>query len=144
MSEKVFVSACLCGIRCRYNGKKLEKRKLPVSPENMVLVCPEVLAGMKIPRTPSFFDNDKTGEGVWKGETKVVSEEGEDRTEHLKKGALKALEIATKYGIKKAYLKEKSPSCGVNLVYVGSEKVMGKGVTASLFEQNGIEVIGVD
>lgn len=144
MSEKVLVSACLCGVRCRYNGEILEKREIPVPSENIVLVCPEVLAGMPIPRTPSFFDNEKTGQGVWKGQTKVVSEKGEDRTEHLKKGALKALKIAEKYGIKKAYLKEKSPSCGVNLVYVGSEKVRGKGVTASLFEQNGIEVIGVD
>ncbi len=142
--EKVIVSACLLGLRCRYNGKILEKRQLPVKEEEIILVCPETLAGLKMPRTPSFFNNEKTGKGVLKGETKVVSSDGEDRTEEFLKGSKKALEIAKRYGVKKAYLKERSPSCGVNVVYVNNERKKGMGVTAALFKENGIEVIGVD
>ncbi|BBB33115.1 conserved hypothetical protein [Thermotomaculum hydrothermale] len=138
------MSACLCGVRCRYNGKILEKRDLPVNLENVILICPETLAGLRIPRTPSFFDNEKTGEGVLDGETKVVSIDGEDRTEEFLKGSKKALEIARKYGVKKAYLKERSPSCGVNTVYVNNKRTNGMGVTAALFEREGIEVIGVN
>ena len=143
-SEKVIVSACLFGLRCRYNGKILEKRDLPVKRENAILVCPEMLAGLKIPRTPSFFTNEETGKGVWEGKTRVISSDGEDRTEEFIKGSKKALAIAKKHGIKKAYLKERSPSCGVNVVYVMNERKKGSGVTASLFKDNGIEVIGVD
>jgi len=144
MGEKVIVSACLCGIRCRYNGKILEKRDLPINMEDAILVCPETLAGLKIPRTPSFFSNEKTGEGVLDGETEVVSSDGEDRTDEFIKGSKKALEIAKKYNVKKAYLKERSPSCGVNVVYVNNERKKGMGVTAALFKREGIEVIGVE
>ncbi len=142
--EKVIVSACLLGVRCRYNGKVLEKRKLPVDMEDVILVCPETLAGLKMPRTPSFFNNEKTGLGVLRGETGVVSSDGEDRTEEFLEGSKKALDIAKRYNVKKAYLKERSPSCGVNVVYVNNERKKGMGVTAALFKENGIEVIGVE
>ncbi len=142
--EKYIVSACLFGLRCRYNGRILERRKLPINREDAILVCPEMLAGLRIPRTPSFFDNEKTGEGVLNGETKVISSDGEDRTEEFLKGSRKALEIAKKYKVKKAFLKERSPSCGVNVVYVLNERTKGIGVTAALFKQHGIEVIGIE
>ncbi len=45
--------------------------------------------------------------------------------------------------IKKAVLKEKSPSCGVYKIYDGSfsgKLIDGSGVTTKLLKENGIEV----
>ena len=48
-------------------------------------------------------------------------------------------------GIKKALLKERSPSCGEGFVYDGSftgRLTSGDGVTVRLLKQNGIEIYG--
>lgn len=59
-------------------------------------------------------------------------------------GANKVLALAKKHGIKKAILKEKSPSCGSKHVYDGTftgTLTPGQGITSRLLQENGIEVI---
>ena len=74
---------------------------------------------------------------------KVINNNGVDNTSFFVKGAEHALEIAKKYGIKKAILKSKSPSCGKGLIYDGSFSktlINGNGITEELLINNGIEV----
>ncbi|KLU62929.1 hypothetical protein CEB3_c06810 [Peptococcaceae bacterium CEB3] len=46
------VSACLAGINCRYDGKSTIDLKLEELVRNgkAIAICPEVIAGLKIPR----------------------------------------------------------------------------------------------
>lgn len=143
-TDPVLVSACLLGTPCRYNGEALEPRDIPVSAEQMVPVCPEELGGLITPREASFFDRETTGLGVWEGTAKVITAHGQDRTDAFRLGAEKTLAIARAAGVQTAYLKERSPSCGSCVVYLGETRIHGKGVTTVLLERNGIQVIGVE
>ena len=69
---------------------------------------------------------------------------GVDVTKEYMKGAEVSLEEAKKHDVELAILKEGSPSCGVNKIHNGEFKGIkkeGKGVTAALFEMNGIKAI---
>ena len=66
-------------------------------------------------------------------------------TVQFKKGAEAALYLAETLGIRKALLKENSPSCGSGTIYDGSfsgKLIPGDGVTAELLKAHGIEVSG--
>lgn len=128
------ISACLCGICCRYDGKTkciAEYKKL-YDEKRAILICPEVMGGMPVPRTPCEI---KSG--------RVINHDGEDMTEFFKKGARAALGLCQKYNVKKAILKQNSPSCGSKHIYDGSFSgclIDGMGVTARLFSQSTIEI----
>lgn len=134
--SNILVSACLLGINCKYNGKNNRNEKVLKLTEKHTLipVCPEQLGGLTTPREPSERCGDK-----------VVSKSGGDVTENYRKGAEEALHLAEIFGCKKAILKEKSPSCGFDMIYDGTFSgtlVGGNGVTAQLLCENGIEVVG--
>ena len=76
----------------------------------------------------------------------VTGEGGEDVTRRLRRAVHeRALdECAAHCGAERAYLKERSPSCGVRQTHVGNELVDGPGVTAELLARAGIEVRGVE
>ena len=133
------VSACLAGVDCKYNGgNNLDKEVLKlVKDGRAVLVCPEQLGGLPTPRLPSEIVDTMEGR-------KVLLNNGEDVTREFLKGAKETLKIAKMMNIKKAILKQRSPSCGYGKIYNGSfSKVLkdGKGITARLLEENGIEII---
>lgn len=137
------ISACLCGVNCRYDGKNsANERCLKLFREGKaVLVCPEQLGGLPTPR--NSVELNASAEKVINGEGKAVNTEGEDVTEQFIKGAYETLKIANELGANKAILKEGSPSCGYNRVYDGTfsgNKVKGKGITAYLLEKEGITV----
>lgn len=70
-----------------------------------------------------------------------------DVTKEYKKGAQEVLNLAKKLNIKKAILKSRSPSCGVNKIYDGTftnNLTDGDGVTAELLKENDIELISSD
>ena len=139
------ISACLCGVNCKYNGlNNLNDKCLELLRKGeALLVCPEQLGGLNTPRIPSeTLGNAKDIKELNKG--KVINKEGKDVTKEFLKGAKEALKIAKEANIKKAILKESSPSCGSNFVYDGSftgNKIKGKGITAYLLEKEGIEII---
>lgn len=133
------VSACLAGVNCKYSGgSNLDSRVLELVKEGRaVLVCPEQLGGLPTPRLPSEIVETKE-------ELKVLLKSGKDVTEEFLKGANETLKIAKMMDIKKAILKQRSPSCGYGEIYDGSfSKTLkdGKGITARLLEENGIEII---
>ncbi|MEM2204678.1 MAG: NAD(P)H-hydrate epimerase [Candidatus Hadarchaeales archaeon] len=119
------VSACLLGVRCRWDGKEKEDPKVRglVGRRMMVPICPEVLGGLGIPREPMKLTGK--GEEVWEGKAKVLTEGGRDVTEEMKRGAGEVLKVAEILGIREALLKERSPSCG------------REGVTATLLRREG-------
>ena len=49
------ISACLCGVNCKYNGKNnLNDRCVELLREGKaILVCPEQLGGLSTPREPA-------------------------------------------------------------------------------------------
>lgn len=130
------VSACLCGVCCRYDGKTkcIPEIKELYDSGRALMICPEVMGGMPTPREPSEIVGQK-----------VMSIDGRDNTEFFISGAQAALEICRKYNVGKAILKQNSPSCGSKQVYDGSfsgKLIDGMGVTAKLLSANGITVIG--
>jgi len=137
------ISACLCGVNCKYSGKNnLNDRCLKLFREGRaVLVCPEQLGGLPTPRNP--VELNSAASKVLDGNGKALSNKGEDVTKQFIDGAYETLKIAKELGATKAILKEGSPSCGSNFVYDGTftgNKIEGKGITALLLENEGITV----
>ncbi|WP_102400016.1 DUF523 domain-containing protein [Haloimpatiens massiliensis] len=140
----IIVSACLCGINCKYSGgNNLSQKVLKLVKEGKAIpVCPEQLGGLATPRVPHEIEGG-TGKEVLEGRAKLINEKGGDSTEEFIKGAYETLKIAKAVGAKKAILKAKSPSCGCGTIYDGTftgNKIKGNGVTAELLLKNGIEV----
>ncbi len=140
----VLISACLVGIHCRFDGSKrppegnLEKLKGSV----IIPVCPEQLGGLATPRKPAEITQG-TGFDVLQEKAKVLDSSGTDITVQFLQGAEAVLKIAHLNGVEKAYLKEKSPSCGKGSIVCRGKVKPGPGVTAALLMKEGIEVIGV-
>lgn len=134
----VLVSSCLLGIKCRYDGNDAANEKVLKLRDkyNLIPICPEVLGGMNSPRECCEIVCGK-----------VLTQTGEDVTSQFNSGANLALEIAKRGNCKYAILKQKSPSCGFGEVYDGTfsgETKEGSGITAQLFEENGIKIIADD
>jgi len=142
----VLVSACLLGIHCRYDGgERLDDElgeRLKREGCGAVPVCPEQLGGLPTPRPPSEITRGD-GTAVLAGEAKVLAADGSDVTEQYLRGARQALCLAQRLGCRRAYLKEKSPACGVEWIRRGERTCRGRGVAAALLESAGIEVFGV-
>ena len=144
--EIILVSACLLGEGVRYDGVAMEFDHQILKywriNELVVSICPEVTGGLPIPRPSSeIFGGD--GSQVLKGLKKVINVNGQDVTQYFLEGAQKTLLLARFHKIKLAILKEGSPSCGSSYIYDGSfskTKKSGKGVSATLLEQNDIRV----
>ena len=145
--EFILVSACLLGSPVRYNGSdaSLGKSLLDqwVRDGRVVSVCPEVAAGMPVPRPPAEIERGLGGLRVLGAEARVREDSGRDVTREFVAGAHHALRIASERRIRIAVLKEGSPSCGANFTYDGSfsgNQVPQSGVTAALLREAGLSV----
>ena len=145
MRKIKLISACLIGIKCRYDGRSkicLKAKKL-FEREKIIPVCPEQLGGLPTPRIPSEVVNGN-GTGVIKGKNKVIDKNGKNVTAKFLKGAQETLKIAKAVGAQEFIGKSKSPSCGAGFTYDGtfSNKLLeGDGVTAALLKSQGIRAI---
>ena len=131
---RYIISACLCGVPCRYDGtaRRVERFVRLVESGEALAVCPEVLGGLSVPRPPCELLHRK-----------VIDTQGQDKTEAYARGAEKTLAFAKKYCIRVAIFKERSPSCGVTRVYDGTFNevlVPGEGIATQLLIKNGIRV----
>lgn len=136
MAEKpiLLVSACLLGVRCRYDGKaqSLDVLDALLGRYRVVPICPEQLGGLPTPRVPS----ERIGE-------RVLSREGTDVTDAFRRGAAEACGIAGRFGARLALMKARSPSCGSGMIYDGSfsgRTVPGDGVAAQALKAMGVRV----
>ena len=144
--ERVLVSACLLGRECTYkathNDDRALARELAERGLEPVPFCPEEHGGLPTPRPPA----DLTGpaEDVLDGKGQVVTHGGDDVTLAFARGASGALEVCQRLGLKRAFLKERSPSCGCASTHANGERVEGPGLTAALLRRHGVECVGVE
>lgn len=144
--QEVLVSACLLGQACRYDGGHNRDRVLEqqLTQEGMRAVpfCPEEHGGLSTPRPAAWIEREGAS-AVLDGETGLRTAEGRNVTDEFMAGARGALELCQERQLTRAFLKERSPSCGVCTTHVDGIAVPGPGVTAALLERNGIECTGV-
>ena len=108
---KVLVSACIMGVNCKYNGKNNENIAAMnfLKDKEVISICPEVLAGMKIPRSCAEIVDGR-----------VVDENGNDVSLEYDKAVAVALSKIQNEEIDLVILQSRSPTCGVNQIYDGS------------------------
>lgn len=139
----ILVSACLLGLNTRYDGRTKHNQAVLdyLAAHNLVPipVCPEQLAGLPTPREETHFTAGN-GEDVLEGHGEVASKTGASMNATFCKGAEEVLKIARLTGCRVALFKERSPSCGVNQIYRGGNKVAGMGVTTALMIREGFTV----
>ena len=145
--EPVLVSACLLGRACRFDGStnldRALERELEAQGLRAVPFCPEEHGGLGTPRAAAWIES-RGAAGVLDGTDRVVTEHGRDVTTEFVEGARGALETCRMHGIRRAFLKERSPSCGTCRTHVGRGLAEGRGVTSELLSRNGIEVRPVE
>ena len=136
--EKILISACLIGDKVKYDGKSnynpLVKELLQYY--ELVPVCPEVLGGLTTPRTPSERKGDI-----------VIDKNGNNVTKYFIKGRNDVINIVKYLHIKKAILKENSPSCGVNSIYDGNfnhKYIKGSGILTEELKALGVKCYNED
>ena len=142
----VAVSSCLAGIVCRYNAEDIYNADLMNSiGDDYISVCPELLAGFGVPRTP-FEIVGESGESVLEGHARVIDKDSADITDAIINGVEKALQICIENGVTKVYLQRRSPTCGCGQIYDGTFSGIlkpGNGVFTALLNKNGIETVAV-
>lgn len=133
----ILVSHCFLGEPCRYDGaSRLDRQiiELHRAGHNLIPVCPEVLGGLEVPRSPAEIQSDG----------RVLTQDGQDVTVAYRSGAERAVAIARENGCTVAILKARSPSCGCGEVYDGTftgSVTSGWGVAAHMLREAGIEVM---
>lgn len=135
----VLVSACLVGVPCRYNGTHAYSSRVYNYVKNLVFlpVCPEILAGLGVPRERAWFSGGD-GEMVIKGNARVITEKN-DVTAKFITGARVVVDLIKNLEVECAILKEGSPSCGVERVHLDGHIMPGKGVLTAILDKMGIK-----
>lgn len=135
---KVLVSACLLGRNCKYNGGNNYDEKIVelLKGKEVIEVCPEVLAGLGVPRTPI-----EIVDGV------LLDRDGNCVDDALRGVVRQILEEICGEDIECAILKSRSPTCGVKQVYDGTFSgtlIDGSGVLAQALKDAGYKVIDAE
>jgi uncharacterized protein YbbK (DUF523 family) len=159
-------SACLLGIKSRYDGKDALNHSLRRSLRNkpVLIICPEKLGGLPTPRLPAqiiprgarngrkWIDAERhgavapavDGADVLKGNARVHNGIN-DVTAGFVRGAKRVQDLIGAIMIPRAYLKSHSPSCGYGRVYCRLKRnnpqlVNGDGVLASVLRNKKVAV----
>ena len=135
---KVLVSACLLGRSCKYNGGNNWDPRVAafLKGREVVAVCPEVLAGMGVPRVPMELRGGR-----------LVNRDGVDVDEPNRRAVAAILEQLRGEDIECAVLKSRSPTCGVRQVYDGTFSgtlTEGMGILARALADAGYRVIDAE
>ncbi|HUR27329.1 MAG TPA: DUF523 domain-containing protein, partial [Planctomycetota bacterium] len=143
----VLVSACLLGRECRYDGGSNRDAVLEAELERRgeiaIPFCPEEHGELGTPRPAAWIEKSGAA-AVLDGMERVLTKAGADVTQHFLRGAIGALETCSRFGIRRAYLKERSPSCGVCQTHASGKLVDGPGITTLVLQREGIECQGVE
>lgn len=138
--QKILISGCFLGQKVRYDGGHNDLTHALIrqwsAEGRLISICPEVVAGLSIPRPPAEIQQHN-------GERIVITNLGNNVTEAFQRGAEQALVLCQRHNISYALLKESSPSCGSSTVYDGyfsKTKIIGEGITTALLREHGIQV----
>lgn len=131
------ISKCLCGYDCTYRGdsNRIEALELIDKKGEAVLICPEVLGGLSIPRDPAEIVSEEP--------LCVETANGKNVTKEYVEGAQKALEILKAHDIEYVILKSRSPSCGLNHIYDGTfshNVIDADGIFVRLLKKEGYKI----
>ncbi len=145
--DRILVSACLMGQAVRYDGQAkplshplLERWR---QEGRLVSLCPEMAAGLPVPRPPAEIAGPGGGEAVLNGTAPVLENTGRDVTAAFLLAAERALAVAHENDCRFALLIDGSPSCGSSEIYDGrfaGVKRAGQGVVAARLSRAGIAV----
>ena len=130
---RIIVSACLLGRNCKYSGGSnySEKAVEFCKGQEVTEVCPEVLAGLGVPRTPI-----EIVDGI------LMDKNGHDVDAPLRTAVAQIMDCLPEVDC--AVLQSRSPTCGVNQIYDGTftgHLIPGSGVFAQALKDTGIRVI---
>ncbi|MEZ5837788.1 MAG: DUF523 domain-containing protein [Geminicoccaceae bacterium] len=144
---RILVSACLLGHAVRYDGghRRLGDHRLESWRREGALVpfCPEVAAGLAVPRPPAEIEPGKDADDVLNGRGRILTSSGEDVSQAFMDGAARALAEVLAHRCRFALLTDGSPSCGSTFVYSGhfdGRRQVGLGVVAALLTRHGVAV----
>lgn len=123
------VSACLLGEPVRWDGTHRRDAVVvdTLGPRvEWVAVCPEVEAGLGVPRPPIRLEGDARAPRL------VVAETGEDLTARMRRFAEARLDDLARLDLDGYVLKRASPSCGpANVPVHGAAGAPGAGLFAA-------------
>jgi len=144
LESPVLVSACLLGIRCRYDGSSKTRRSiLEIQDIIMIPVCPEQLGGLPTPRPNAYFVGGD-GAAVVRGRAFLRDIHDQDVTHAFLFGARQVCKVARILRARYAILKEKSPSCGTHTVWIEGNLQRGYGVTSAMLIDLGLSLMNED
>lgn len=145
--QVVLVSACLLGERTRYHGghafRDDPNLATWVRQGRVRTLCPEVMAGLGVPRDPAEIEGGAGGQRVLDKTARVLTRGGRDLSSVFEAGAKAAVEIARVTEAQVAVLKDGSPSCGSLYIADGhfaGRRVMQEGVAAAALRAIGVAV----
>lgn len=132
--KKVLISQCLIGENVRYDGGNCLVTQLNELKEkyDLVPVCPELLAGLGVPREPIERVGDE-----------IITKSGVEITSSFIPVFETIEKMIEENKIEMAIMKENSPSCGVHKVYDGSfsgVKIDGSGLISEKLRSLGLKV----
>ena len=142
-TPQYLISACLCGLHCRYDGGTFDYPALRQLVDDGIALpfCPECAGGLSTPRNPCEIVCAPDGSRA------VISNVGIDCTAEYTRGAELALALCREHTLIGAILKDGSPSCGATRIYDGTHtghRIAGQGITATLLAQNDIALFTED
>ena len=134
----ILVSACLLGENCKYNGGNNRNERVLkfVEGHDVIPVCPEMLGGLPCPRKPVEWVGDR-----------VLTRDGDDCTEHFRRGVEAALVLIADKPVELAILQSRSPTCGVKQIYDGSfsgVRIDGMGALARALHERGVPLMDAE
>ena len=138
IAMKILVSVCLLGENCKYNGGNNYCAAVAeyVKDKKVITACPEVMAGMGIPRTPIEIVDSV-----------LMDCNGNNVDAALRNAVAQAMELVRNEKIECAILQSRSPTCGVNQIYDGSfsgKLIHGSGVFAQALREAGYCVVDAE
>ena len=141
----ILISACLVGLKCRYNGASDARRHFveQMARQELLPVCPEQLGGLSTPRLSCEIVGG-IGEDVLDGRASVRTRDGDDITQAFLRGANEVLYLARLVEADLIILKQNSPSCGCGYIYDGAFTGTirkGNGVTTALLLREKFRVL---
>lgn len=136
----IVVSRCLGYEACRYNGEMIEVSWLDQLEElaDVITVCPEVMAGLGVPRKPINLYRKEGNIHILQDETEV------DYTDKI--GDTSEYFLSTIGAVDGFILKSKSPSCGLGTtkIHFGDSIYVASGVFAKMAMEMHGEAVFVD
>lgn len=135
---KVLVSSCVLGKNCKYNGGNNYNPRVMefVKDKEVVEICPELLAGLPIPR-PSA----ELVDGI------VMGIDGKNVDKEYRYAVDMAMKKIEYLDIDFVILQSRSPTCGVNQIYDGSftgKLIKGQGLFTQALIRAGYKVVDAE